>query len=155
MSVEVPAGWEGRIYTHRRLTSPPAGTAQQPQGNAPSNPDNAVLHLASFAIPPGSGDYGGGAVEMMTSKDLFMVVMEHGNESANKPLFAVVGIPQLTVDEVSPTTLQRLIEGQSGVQKFFHIGNRAFCLYVVFGSHARRVRTIPLVNDVLRSLSIT
>jgi hypothetical protein len=150
ISVDVPAGWEGRIYERQR-----GGGDQMPQGMSGStNPDNAVLHLASFAIPVGSGDYGGGAVEVMTSKDLFMVVMEHGNESATTPLFAPEGIPRLGVDDVSPTTLQRLLEGQGGVQKFFHVGGRAFCLYVVFGSHARRVRTVPVVNEVLRSLSI-
>ena len=155
ISVDVPPGWEGRIYTRRRRAQADASTDQTPQGRpAASNPDNAVLHLATFAIPPGSGDYGGGAVEVMASQDLFMVVMEHGNESATMPLFAPAGIPRVTPDDVSPNTLQRLIDGQGGVQKFFHIGARAFCLYVVFGSHARRVRTVPVVNDVLGSLSI-
>src|SRR5580765_5501402 len=122
ISVDVPEGWDGRIYSRERRGHPDAGAEATPQGRSTtSNPDNAVLHLASFAIPPGSGDYGGGAVELMASKDLFMVVMEQGNESAAMPLFAAEGIPRLTVDDVSTNTLQRLIEGQGGVQKFFHV----------------------------------
>ena len=51
--------------------------------------------------------------------------------------------------------LQRLLEGQGGVQRFFTVAGRAFCLYVVFGSFARRVRTIPVVNSILDTLTIT
>jgi hypothetical protein len=117
--------------------------------------DNAVMHVASFPLPPGTGDYGGGAVEQMTNKDLLVVVMEHGRQSAGTPLFAATGIPRISVDDVSTTCLQRLIDGQGGAQRFFNVNGRAFCLYVVFGSYARRGRTIPLVNDILKSLTIT
>ena len=114
-----------------------------------------MLHVASFALPPGVGDYGGGAVEQMSNRDLLIVLMEHGDSSAGTPLFAATGIPRLTVDDVSTTCLQRLIEGQGGAQKFFTVNNRSFCLYVVFGSYARRVRTLPVVNDLLKTISIT
>ena len=56
---------------------------------------------------------------------------------------------------MSTTCLQRLIEGQGGAQRFFTVNGRAFCLYVVFGSFARRGRTIPVVNDILKTVSIT
>ena len=35
------------------------------------------------------------------------------------------------------------------------VADRAFCLYVVFGSYARRVRTVPVVNAILATLEIT
>jgi hypothetical protein len=147
ITVDVPSGWEGRIYSKR---SPgPRGTAAQ------HSPENAVVHVASFPLPPGTGDYGGGAVEQMTNKDLLVVLMEHGRQSASTPLFAATGIPRITTDDVSTTCLQRLIDGQGGAQQFFTVNGRAFCLYVVFGSYARRVRTIPLVNDIVKSLTIT
>ena len=150
MSVDVPPGWEGRIYTR----PPAAGTSWF--GSAAISPvANAVLHLASFAMPPGTGDYGSGAVEQMTNTDLLVIVMEHGRESAKTALFAPTGIPRLVVDDVSTVCLQRLIDGQGGAQKFFNVAGRAFCLYVVFGSHARRVRTIPVVNGILDSLSVS
>ena len=135
IAVDVPSGWDGRIYTRGRG-------------------DEAVLHLASFALPTGVGDYGGGAVEQMTNRDLLVVLMEHGASSVGTPLFASAGMPRLTIDDVSTTCLQRLIEGQGGAQRFFTVGNRAFCLYVVFGSYARRVRTLPMVNNILKSVTI-
>ena len=114
-----------------------------------------MLHVASFPLPPETGDYGGGAVELMTSKDLLVVLFEHGPQSANTPLFAATSIPRLAATDVSTMQLQRLLEGQGGVQRFFTVAGRAFCLYVVFGSYARRVRTIPVVNGILDTLSIT
>ena len=147
IDVEVPGGWEGRIYAKQERGPRPTGFAE--------TEPNAVVHVASFPLPPGTGDYGGGAVEQMTNVDLLVVLLEHGRQSAGTPLFASEGIPRLTVDDISTTCLQRLIDGQAGAQKFFTVNGRAFCLYVVFGSYARRGRTIPVVNDILRSLSIT
>ena len=144
--VEMPSGWEGRIYAKRER-------APRPTGRLEHNP-NAVVHVASFPLPPNTGDYGGGAVEQMSTTDLLVILMEHGRQSASSALFAAAGVPRLAIDDVSTTCLQRLIDGQGGAQKFFTANGRAFCLYVVFGSYLRRVRTIPVVNDVLRTVTI-
>jgi len=147
ITVDVPSGWEGRIYAKHERGPRPTGTLER-------NP-NAVVHVASFPLPPGIGDYGGGAVEQMTNTDLLVILLEHGRQSANSPLFAPAGVPRITIDDVSTTCLQRLIDGQGGAQKFFNVDGRAFCLYVVFGSYLRRGRTIPVVNDILRTVSIS
>jgi hypothetical protein len=147
ITVDVPAGWEGRIYEKHEAGPRPTGTLER-------NP-NAVLHVASFPLPAGMGDYGGGAVEQMSNTDLLVILLEHGRQSADTPLFARAGLPLLTIDDVSTTCLQRLLDGQGGAQKFFTVNGRAFCLYVVFGSYLRRGRTIPVVNDILGSVSIT
>jgi hypothetical protein len=152
VSVELPSGWEGRIYTRvPEPTGPIAATALP----AAQETTAAVAHVASFALPPDTGDYGGGAVELMTSKDLLVVLFEHGRQSANTPLFAATAIPRITADDVSTMQLQRLLEGQGGVQRFFTVAGRAFCLYVVFGSYTRRVRTVPVVNSILDTVTIT
>src|SRR5688500_16313165 len=94
IEVEVPPGWEGRIYARPA----PAGREEaSPAGN-----DNAVLHVASFPLPPGTGDYGGGAVEQMTNRDLLVILMEHGAQSVGTALFAAKGLPRLTAADVSP-----------------------------------------------------
>ena len=148
IAVEVPTGWEGRIYSRTATVGSATGRGQTTR-------DDAVLHVSSFALPPGTGDYGGGAVEQMTNTDLLIVMMEHGAQSVGTALFQAQGIPRLTIDDVSATRLQRIIEGQGGAQRFFTVNGRAFCLYVVFGSFARRGRTIPVVNDLLKTISIT
>jgi hypothetical protein len=51
--------------------------------------------------------------------------------------------------------MQRPLPGQSGAQFFFTEAGRAFCLYVVLGSHARRRQLVPEVNLVLSALSVT
>jgi len=150
ITVDVPDGWEGRIYTR-----PPASDTAEVGAARTTDAPNAVLHVASFAMPPGTGDYGSGAVEQMTNTDLLVIVMEHGRASAGTALFASAGIPRLHSDEVSTTCLQRLLDGQGGAQKFFNVAGRAFCLYVVFGSYTRRVRTVPVVNGILDSLTIS
>ncbi|HEV3227380.1 MAG TPA: hypothetical protein VGZ52_11115 [Acidimicrobiales bacterium] len=148
IGVDVPSGWEGRIYAK------PSDPGLHPTGAQSMNP-NAVLHVASFPLPRGAGDYGGGAVEQMANTDLLVILMEHGAAAVGTALFAPAGMPRLTKDDVSPNCLQRLIEGQGGAQKFFTENGRAFCLYVVFGSHLRRARTLPVVNDLLRTVTIT
>ena len=50
--------------------------------------------------------------------------------------------------------LQRTLRGQAGVQRFFHEAGRAFCLYVVLGSFARRQEMVGAVNEVLASLAV-
>jgi hypothetical protein len=151
LAVDVPTGWDGRIYTR----TPEPGGRRPSAAFAPAETTAAVLHVASFPLPPETGDYGGGAVELMTGKDLLVVLFEHGPQSASTPLFAATSIPRLAATDVSTMQLQRLLEGQGGVQRFFTVAGRAFCLYVVFGSYARRVRTIPVVNGILDTLSIT
>jgi hypothetical protein len=153
VAVDVPSGWEGRIYANSRGENKRGLGAAAADAQSPAS--NAVLHVASFPLPPGTGDYGGGAVEHMTNRDLFVILMEHGIQSVGTALFRAEGIPRLTVDDVSTTCLQQLIEGQGGAQRFFTANERTFCLYVVFGSFARRTRTIPVVNDILNTISIT
>lgn len=152
IGVDVPTGWEGRIYTR---PPEPSGLRAASTMASEQETTGAVLHVASFPLPPETGDYGGGAVELMSSKDLLVVLFEHGQQSAGTSLFAATSIPRLAASDVSTMQLQRLLEGQGGVQRFFTVAGRAFCLYVVFGSFARRVRTIPVVNSILDTLTIT
>jgi hypothetical protein len=140
MRVEIPAGWDARIY--RRAPKPGARTA-------------AVVHAGNFALPPGPGDFGGGAVEVMGEHHVLIVLMEHGPESAGTPLFAQPGPPpSLTAADFDPHGLQRGLPGQGGLQRFFSWEGRPFVLYVVLGSYQRRARLVPLVNAFLRGLTI-
>lgn len=140
LAMDLPEGWEGRL---RRRTPEPGATA------------HAILHAASFPLPAERGDYGGGAVERMTDDDVFVTVFEHDPAAADSPLFAAKGVPaRLPADGFNPVALQRVLPGQSGVQRFFTAANRAFCLYVVLGSHARRGVLAPRAEAVLRSLMI-
>jgi len=154
VSVGLPRGWEGEIFSRglpvggRSLVDPTAG---------PSTDEEVarnVIHLANFSLPAERGDFGSGAVELMSSGALMVILFEHGPESVETPLFARTGVPQLSPDEFHPQQMQRTLQGQSGRQIFFNEAGRAFCLYVVLGSHRQRDVLVPLVNEVLASLEI-
>jgi hypothetical protein len=146
LEVEVPQGWDAEIYRREgEITS-------QAEGGA--GVSHSVVHLGTFPLPPARGDFGSGAVEIMNQDDLLVVLFEYGRESVGSRLFARSGIPRADPEDFSPNNMQRPIAGQSGAQYFFNEVGRAFCLYVVLGSHARRNELIPEVNQVLAGLII-
>jgi len=152
ITIDLPAGWEGRIY--RRPEEPAVGAVAGSAATGPAERTNTVVHVANFPLAPEVADYGGGAVEVMTNRDLLVVLCEFGPSSVGQALFAAQGVPRLTPDDFGTHSMQRVIEGQGGAQKFFTEAGRAFCLYVVLGSYARRVRTVPLVNELIGTIAI-
>jgi hypothetical protein len=154
IEVVLPAGWEGRVFKR-----PSAGDVSASEADGPPAPagetTNAVLHASTIALPPGIGDFASGAVDKLGNDDVIVVLFEYDPSSIDTPLFKSVGLPRsLTADDFSPNVMQRAIRGQAGVQKFFNDQGRAFCLYVVIGSFARRQQLVKRVNDVLRTLTI-
>jgi hypothetical protein len=144
IAVDVPSGWDGAITG----------------GGFPLLADGSkqptIVHLASFPMPAERDSFGAFTVGLMQSHDTFMVLFEYGPESANTPLFQSVGIPRnLEAGDFDRNALQRGIQGQSGLQRFFTDKDRAFCLYVVLGSHIDRADLIPMVNDVLATVQIS
>jgi hypothetical protein len=61
---------------------------------------------------------------------------------------------ELDAEAFSPSMLQRSLDGQGGHQTFFNESGRAFCLYVVLGSHNGRHQLVPRVNQVLAGIAI-
>ena len=56
--------------------------------------------------------------------------------------------------DFDPYNCRRGIPGQSAYQEFFQDSGRAFCLYVVLGSHAHRHKLVPMVNRVLSGVRL-
>ena len=81
--------------------------------------------------------------------------MEFDRASAKSRLFAREGVPtRLEPGDFAPDQLHLSVPGQAGLQQFFHVGSRAFCLYAVIGSHSRRGLLVPELNRVLSGLSV-
>lgn len=115
-----------------------------------------IAHFANFALPPDVADYGSGAVELMTAKNLFIVLLEFGPESVGKALFARQGLPRrLLPDVFTPNQLQRTIRGQGGYQTFFTEAGRPFCLFIALGSYANRSALVREANAVLAATTIS
>ncbi|MFL6137656.1 MAG: hypothetical protein ACJ74O_07640 [Frankiaceae bacterium] len=140
LGVSPPPGWDAHIY--RRA------------GDGDGSVAHPVLHAATVPLPRSRGDYGTGAVELLGPHDVLVALVEHGDAAAGTALFARAGLPRPAVADFDPRGLQRTIDGQSGAQWFFHVGRRAFCLYVVLGSHAARARLIPRVRQLVDALVI-
>lgn len=142
ISVDAPAGWEVRI-------------GQREGGPAPGDRTRPVLHAATVALPSVRGDFGSGVTGELGQQDLFVSLFEYDAEAASTPMFTARGIPAPSADDFRPAALQRSIPGQSGRQYFFQESGRAFCLYVVLGSHASRAALLPRLDRLLRGLVLT
>ena len=145
IEVGVPSGWDAEIYQRDSDFAPQSG---------PGAVTRPVVHLGTFPLPPARGDFGSGAVEIMGSDDLLVVLFEYGPDSADTALFSKKGIPRVAAADFGPNNMQRPIAGQSGAQYFFNEAGRAFCLYVALGSHGRRNELVPEVNQVLAGIRI-
>lgn len=139
--MDLPAGWEGSIR-------PPATLPDGAQRHS-------VTHLANFPLPAVRGEYGSGAVDVMSNGDALIVLLEFGPESAGTALFGNARPPFLRASDFSRDTLQQRVEGHGGCQRFFTEAGRAFCLYVVVGDYIDRVDVLESINAVLSRMSIT
>ena len=148
VSIDVPAGWEAELSTQ-----PDPSTLDPAAEPAPA--PLMVLHTANFSLPAERDDYGAGAVEIMGRNGIFAALVEFDGASAGTMLFAAEGVPsQLAADDFGTDQLQVSIPVQAGLQQFFHVGSRAFCLYAVIGSHSLRGVLVPELNRVLSGLAI-
>jgi len=142
MALDVPPGWEVRIG--KRVPDP----------REPAARPRPVLHAATVALPEVRGDFGGNVTGQLGQQDVFVSLFEYAPEAVGTPLFASRGRPKPRTDDFSPAGLQRSIAGQSGRQYFFQESGRAFCLYVVLGSHARRASLLSEVGAILDTLDV-
>jgi hypothetical protein len=154
ISVDVPGGWDGRIF--RRQQQGQQRAAEVPGPAAPMGEVTMpVVQVATVPLPADIADYGSDVVSDLGPTDALIVLKEFDSKNVGQALFARQGLPRsLDPDAFSPSTLQRTIDGQAGAQIFFTAENRAFCVYVVVGSFDRRAEVIAAINQVLASISL-
>jgi hypothetical protein len=90
----------------------------------------------------------------MGGSDVLICLLEHEPAATGTALFRRAGIPRLTSAMFSPQTMQRALPGMSGAQRFFQEAGRAFCLYVVVGSHRTRGPLVRAADDVVATIHI-
>jgi hypothetical protein len=141
ITARLPSGFEGRIFIRPIV------------GQGASYP---VAHFSTFALPDDVGDFGSGAVNLMGPSDVFATLFEYGPESVGTVLFARSGRPMsLTPADFRRTMLRRALGGQVGTQWFFTEAGRPFSFYAVLGSQALGPTLVPLVNQLLASLTLS
>jgi hypothetical protein len=106
LAVGVPRGWEVRIRK--------APEVDREERRFP------VIHASTEPLPNDRADYGGGVVETLGSRSVFVSLVEFGEEALGSNLFpVVVELPTVTSNMFHPFQLQRRIAGQAGSQTFF------------------------------------
>lgn len=150
VGVDLPRGWDGRITS--RL---PEQSRFRAYADGPDETGGALLHAGSFPLPEDRGDFGGGAVELMRRGDVFIALFEYDRESAGSALFAAQGVPRdLKPADFDGRSLQRLIPGHFGLQRFFSEKGRAFCLYAVLADDGDLPSLVREANRMLATLKI-
>jgi len=154
LSVDVPPGWDGRIF--RRAEAGELRAADVPGAAAPAGERTfPVVQVATVPIPADSADYGSDIVPALGASDVLVILKEFDPDASAQALFAQQGMPQaLDPEDFDPAALQRRLDGQAGRQVFFNESGRAFCLYVVIGSYAARNDVVDAANRVLGSIHI-
>jgi len=141
LAAQLPPGFEGRVF--RRAAA--IGTETYP-----------VMHFATFPIPEGTADFGGGVPVAMAPTDIFAVLFQYGPESLGKALFARVGMPRtLSAEHFKPYLLRRGAPGQAGTQWFFTENGKPFTFYAVLGSGVLAPSLVPKVNRLLAGITIS
>jgi hypothetical protein len=135
ITVDLPPGWEGRIY-------------RRPEGDP-------TLHAGNFSLPVEDGDFGTRALDAMRSGGVFLVATEYDRALAGVGLFSQEApVPLPATSELNAWALLRVRPGQFGIQRFMTVGGRAFCVYVVVGTVPGTSALLAAANRVLRSLAI-
>ena len=155
-----PQGWQ--VSVTRRPGAEPAPSGVVTRGGAPDAPEatradvtRAVLHACTRSMPADRGDFGSNVVDLLGPDDVFVALVDYGTEVADQGLFENQGMPRLAPSQFGPNRLQRPLPGMSASQHFFSSGGRAFCLFTVVGSHARRMASVPRAAALVSTIRIT
>ncbi|HEV2075091.1 MAG TPA: hypothetical protein VGR10_02525 [Thermoleophilaceae bacterium] len=152
IAADLPPGWHGQVYRRRDEDDEPGTvTAQAVRGGA-------TFHAATVPLEGGEADFGSSVTVRMGRRDIFLSLFEYTVDEHLTPgvgLFEARGTPwPLEPGEFRASALQVAVPGQAGLQRFFTVGERPFCLYVVIGSQRRAARRVRAANQVLESIRI-
>lgn len=135
LTMDLPTGWEGRIY-------------QRPEATP-------ILHAANFGLPPVDGDFASGAVGAMPEDGVLIVLAQYQLSLSGQGLFRPGSLPiPMAAMAFRARAMQRRVPGRLGLQRFFTVQTRPFSLYVVTGTKPSRGELVDRANRVLSTLVI-
>lgn len=140
LTVDVPPGWEGRIFTPR--LPPPAE-------------NHPVLHLADVPLPYARSSYVETAATLPGQRGgLVCSLVSFSPDLADVGLYAPQGVPRIHAHELDPRALQIPAPDHAGVQRFFSVRGRPFSLYIVASVDRHTAARLQTLNDALASLQV-
>ena len=160
LRAEAPPGWHVAVSRRPGAEAAPSGApgARSSAGSgldAEGDVTRPVLHACTRPMPADRGDFGSNVVDLLGPDDVFIALVDYGTEVADQGLFENQGMPRLAPSQFGPNRLQRPLPGLSASQHFFSSGGRAFCLFTVVGSHARRMASVPRAAALVSRIQIT
>ena len=164
LRAEAPPGWHVAVSRRPGAEAAPSGApgARSAVGSGPGSSPAAeedvtrpVLHACTRPMPADRGDFGSNVVDLLGPDDVFVALVDYGTEVADQGLFERQGVPRLAPSQFGPNRLQRPLPGLSASQHFFSSGGRAFCLFTVVGSHARRMASVRRAATLVSTIHIT
>ena len=161
LAASAPPGWQVAVARRPGAEPPTPDVAGAPGARSaapvpmPADVTRGVLHACTRSMPAERGDFGSGVVDLLGPDDIFVALVDYGAEVADQGLFENQGMPRLAPSQFGPNRLQRPLPGMSASQHFFSSGGRAFCLFTVVGSHARRMASVPRAAAMVASIRIT
>lgn len=119
----------------------------------------ARLHAADFPLAVNDGEFGGRSTALMPPTGSFLALNEYLPGKGLEPgrgLFAPRRIPRpLDPAAFGPARLAHPRPGQVGMQHFFTVSLRPFCLYVVLAApRSVRARRLAVLDQVLATLRV-
>ena len=149
ISAALLPGWDVRIHTRAESDVMVTGPEPAPVGGFV----NPMLHDSTALMPPLVGGYGSHVVPILGQTDVFLALVEFNRADADAAMFRP-GVPRLRQPQFDRQALQRGLPFRSGVQQFFTVSGRAFCLFCVLGSHIRRSSLVPRANEFLSGIEV-
>jgi len=115
-----------------------------------------ILHLTDTTLSMGRSTFAPELAARAGAFGALVALVEFEDRLADRGLYGAqgLGLP-LRRDRFHPRALQLPNPAQEGHQRFFSLGGRAFCLYVVLGIGSGADARLRTVNGALRSLKVT
>jgi hypothetical protein len=140
LRVTLPPRWSGRVFARDGAL--------------------ATLHAATFPLALDDGEFGDRSTGLMPAQGSFIALTEYRAGGSLQPgtgLFAARRIPRpLDPSSFAHAGLAHPRAGQAGMQHFFTVSGRPFCLYAVIAGERRGRRAqLAVIDHVLASMRIS
>jgi len=142
ISVDLPEGWEGRIFMDP--------DSQEEVGFKP------VMHCANFQLVADNSNFAQGIIQTMGGGDSLLALVEYDASLVKSALFTSGHWPPiLAAADLKPNAFPGTRpDGLGANQNFTNVSGRAFCAYCVVGSQGDGTFDVEELNVVVGSIAV-
>jgi len=138
VSVDLPAGWTGRIYNAQPASAPTSATVQ----------------LADLALPPDDDDTATKAAQQMGPDDVLIILLE-STGSKTGFTYPPLAAPLRISDSDFLPAFEGVSDSHAFARRLFSTHGRRFMLWVQFGQKPAPSSVVARANRVLETMRFT